>query len=615
MYAAVRLSLSFLTRRERLTYFFLVVLRALSGFLDVFGIILIGIIASVGASQFGASGGATTTILGIVIPHLTGQALLWLVIFVLVVFVAKAAVAISLSYTLAFSIASVEARNTQRIAAFLLNGSLDSIKRYSKAEFQFAVTGSSSSAFTGLLNNVATLGSEGFLLLVVAGAFFLVNPVAALFALAYFTVVVVLIQVVIGHSLKRAGQNAVVGSVDTMSALSDTIDTFREISVMGKQRLFIERIYLSRKRLADSGAMFAFLGGMPRYVVETSLILGVVIFVGQQFLAGQLASGIVTIGVFLTGGVRIMASLLPLQAAVAQIKQNVEQSALAHSLLAQERHAVRVESELQAPPGAVSRDAPLAVSISGASYRFPGDQHDTLRDITLDIAAGQDIAIIGPSGAGKTTLVDLILGLIRPDSGSVAIGGIEPNELRRLAPGIVSYVPQKPGLVSGTIAENIALGVRAEEIDQELLAETVESAFLTDFVASLANGTATSVGKQANSLSGGQIQRIGLARALYARPRLLILDEATSGLDAGSEAFIATSLRKLHGEVTVIVIAHRLSTVQHADVVHVVQDGRITASGDFASVQAAVPMVAEYVKLMSFDQNQNQNPADRAVDR
>jgi ATP-binding cassette subfamily C protein len=111
----------------------------------------------------------------------------------------------------------------------------------------------------------------------------------------------------------------------------------------------------------------------------------------------------------------------------------------------------------------------------------------------------------------------------------------------------------------------------------------------------------TSVGAQVDALSGGQIQRIGLARALYSRPRLLILDEATSGLDAGSEAFIAESLRKLHRDVTVVVIAHRLSTVQHADVVHVVQDGKITASGDFKTLRKSVPMVAEYVKLMSFE--------------
>jgi ATP-binding cassette subfamily C protein len=199
-------------------------------------------------------------------------------------------------------------------------------------------------------------------------------------------------------------------------------------------------------------------------------------------------------------------------------------------------------------------------------------------------------------------MVDLILGLVRPDSGSVRIGGVEPNELRRIAPGMISYVPQKPGLVSGTIAENIALGIEPDEIDRELLQRVVSAAYLEDFIESLSDGVDTSVGKQVDSLSGGQIQRIGLARALYTQPQLLILDEATSGLDAGSEAFISDSLRTLHGEVTVIIIAHRLSTVQHSDVVHVMEDGRITASDTFKTLQATVPMVAEYVRLMSFDE-------------
>jgi ATP-binding cassette, subfamily B, bacterial PglK len=156
-------------------------------------------------------------------------------------------------------------------------------------------------------------------------------------------------------------------------------------------------------------------------------------------------------------------------------------------------------------------------------------------------------------------------------------------------------------MVSGSIAENIALGVRAEDIDHALLDKVVADAYLSDFVASLPDGVNTSVGKQVDSLSGGQIQRIGLARALYSQPRLLILDEATSGLDAGSEAFVSATLSRLAGSVTVVVIAHRLSTVQHSDIVHVVENGRITASDKFKRLQATVPMVAEYVKLMSFD--------------
>jgi ABC-type multidrug transport system fused ATPase/permease subunit len=608
MFAAVRLSLSFLTRKQRLIYFSLVILRSLTGLLDVVGIALIGLIAGIGVSQLGSRSGAPVKILGITLPTITTEGLLWLVIFVLVVFLFKAAAAILLSWKLASLVADVESENAGKIADFLLRGSLDSVKQYSKAEFQWAITGSTVFAFTGLLNNVATLASEGFLLLVVSATFFFVNPVAAIFALGYFSIIILIIQVVIGGSLKKAGKQTVEGTVTATGTISDTLDTFREISVLAKQQLFIDRIYDARRRVSRSGATITFLGGMPRYVVETALMLGVVIFVGQQFLTGQLATGIVTIGVFLTGGVRIMASLLPLQSALGSIKQNAEQASLAHDFLAKVQARDNADSLGEASGGRtqvsdISGIEGLPILISGATYRYPGDSSDTLHDIHLSVGAGQHVAVIGPSGAGKTTLVDLILGLVHPDSGSVTIGGMEPNELRKAAPGLISYVPQKPGLVSGSIAENIALGIPAKEIDRALVHEVIAAAYLSEFIAGLPDGIDTSVGKQVDSLSGGQIQRIGLARALYSKPQLLILDEATSGLDASSEAFISDSLRKLHGRVTVMIIAHRLSTVQHSDVVHVVENGRITASDDFKTLQATVPMVAEYVRLMSFHDN------------
>lgn len=607
MYSTVRLAFGFMNPKERLRFTLLVGIRALSGLLDVFGIVLIGLIASVAAAQLSTAGVEPTRILGFEIPHLRIGDLFWLVVIVLTVFIVKAAVAIALTRALAFFVASVESRNAEILSSFLLNGRLDDVKKFSKADLQFAITGSMTYAFTGILNNIASLASEGFLLLVITATFFVVDPLAAVFTLAYFGLVVVVIQVFIGHSLKRAGQEAVAGTVDTMNALSDTLDTFREISVLHKQQHFIERIAHSRRRISESDAIMTFLSGMPRYVVETSLILGVVVLVGQQFLSGQLAAGMATIGVFLTGGVRMMASLLPLQSAVANIKQNVEKSRLALGLLVQRRDAEEStgHAAAAAPTAeggrAVDAAQPLRVLIDGAGYSYPEAENDTLHEVSLDIAAGSYVAIIGPSGAGKTTLVDLILGLVEPSRGTITIGGISPGLLRALAPGMISYVPQKPGLMSGTIAENIALGVPSSEIDHDRLARVVESAFLSDFILTLPEGIDTSVGKQVDSLSGGQIQRIGVARALYSQPRLLILDEATSGLDAASEAFISASLLKLHGEVTVIVIAHRLSTVQHADVVHLVEDGRIKASGDFKTVKATVPMVAEYVKLMSFD--------------
>jgi ATP-binding cassette subfamily C protein len=183
---------------------------------------------------------------------------------------------------------------------------------------------------------------------------------------------------------------------------------------------------------------------------------------------------------------------------------------------------------------------PLSVEVHGLSYRYPGSQSAALDEVSLRIPAGSFAAIIGPSGAGKTTLAELLIGLGSGDSGTVELDGFNPRALRLAAPGLVSYVPQKPGLVSGTIADNVALGIRREAIDRDRVRAVLEQAQLLGFVESLPEGIDTSVGKQSDAFSGGQVQRIGWARALYVAPRLLVLDEATSGLDAATRLSSAT---------------------------------------------------------------------------
>jgi len=172
--------------------------------------------------------------------------------------------------------------------------------------------------------------------------------------------------------------------------------------------------------------------------------------------------------------------------------------------------------------------------------------------------------------------------------------------LREESPGLISYVPQRPGLVSGSIANNVALGQTDDEIDEEGVREALRKAQLLEFVDTLPLGIHSSLGVHSDSLSGGQIQRLGFARALYTKPRLIVLDEATSALDAATEASVASSIKNVGEETTVVVIAHRLSTIQDADQVHVVDDGQIVASGTFPQVRKKVPMVEEYVQLMSF---------------
>jgi len=602
MFAAARETLSLLTRRERIIYGLIVGARALIGFLDVLGILLVGVVAALGAGQF-VGGGKPLSFHGVTLPTLDQTGLLWLVVIVLLVFVVKAVLAIGLSRVLTAFVSRIEARNVQRLTVQLLRGTLENVRRMSKADVQFALTESSKWTFTGLLNNVASIFVEGFLLLLLAVSFLVVDPVVALFALLYFGVIVVGMQLGIARILKRAGEDAAASTVQTVGLVSDTVDSFREISVLGRHQLYLDRLDASRTRLARSAGTLAFLGGMPRFVVETALMLGVVLFVGQQLLANHLTDGLGVLGVFLGGAVRIMGAILPLQTAVAALKVNTEQSAQARGLLSELKAGAAAAGRSDAVvPAAPADDGPLGVELADLRYRYPGEGADALHGVSLSVEPGAFVALIGPSGAGKSTLAELVLGLALPTGGTVRVGGVEPLALRAAVPGAVSYVPQRPGMVSGTIAENVALGIDDDAIDRDRVHEVLRFAQLEDLVRSLPNGIDTSMGKQSDAFSGGQLQRIGLARALYAQPRLLVLDEATSGLDAGTESIISRSLQELRGSTTLIVIAHRLSTVQHADTVFVVEQGRLTASGDFPTVRSTVPMVAEYVKLMSFDQ-------------
>jgi ABC-type multidrug transport system fused ATPase/permease subunit len=607
MLASARLSIRLLTRRQRIIYRLLTAFRAILGIFDVIGIAMIGLISAVAVN--GLNGSKPTVIANISIPPLSETWLVGLVLMVLALFVVKTIAALILIRRTTRFVASVETAASTTIARHLLTGNLSEVSRFSRGEILWAVLDSTKQAFTGILNSVSTLIAEFTLLVLVLVMFMLVNALAAIIVLAYFAVIVLGIQIVIERGLQAASREGAEGVIGTTSTVNDSLDAYREISVLGKSEFFLMSFRKERGKLAEAFGSNAFLTSTPRYVIETSLILGVVLFVCTQFVIGELSSGILTLGVFLTGGVRIMASLLPLQAAVTTLKTAASQADSAQDMLLEFNAQGSVPrgpssgTSSQERQTAISSpdDCGVAVSLDRIHFAYPDSQSPALQEITLSINPGDKVAIIGPSGSGKTTLVDIVLGLLEPDSGSVLLDGETAFSQNRQFSEALAYVPQKPGIISGTIASNVALGIDPSDIDRSEVERSLRQAHLWELVSSLPDGIDASVGKQSDALSGGQIQRLGIARALYTRPRLLILDEATSALDAGAEALVSQTLSELGSEVTVIVIAHRLSTVQHSDCVYVLEGGKIIASGKFAELRKKVPMVAAYVELMSFD--------------
>lgn len=591
---SIKRVLSTLNRKEKTTYFVLLALKCLTGVLDVVGLLLIAVIAAY-ASAAGTSGTSKPIISGYTLPTLSEVQLVFVTLLVLAVFLAKAVLALILSKRISSLIAQIEVRNSILIATNFISKDIGSQGQTSKGDFMWSIVGSSVAAYNGILNRFSIIVSESVLLLMIVGTFLFINPLATLSIAIYFTLLIGGIQLFWSKSLKIAGTEASAGTVQTTHLVDDVFSSAREINVYNARDYFVTRIKAARTRVARSGANVAYLVGMPRYIVETALIIGVVIFVIWQFSLGNLSEGIVTIGVFLTGGVRMMASLLPMQNSFALVSSESQQAQMILDAIESIENSTIKDVIIESP--IESQNLSDIVEFKDVSFSYDSDAGYAVENINLAIKVGSRVAFIGPSGAGKSTLADLLLGLLVPTSGRVEISGLSARKYLKAFPGKIGYVPQKPGIISGTIAENVAFGVAGKLIDNERVLQCIKLAHLEDFVNGLNDGYQTILGSEGQGISGGQLQRLGLARALYHKPSLLILDEATSALDAKSENYISETIEELGNDVTVVMIAHRLATIQHCDRVFVVEEGHITNSGTFKELQEKVSLIKEFVEL------------------
>jgi ATP-binding cassette subfamily C protein len=601
-----------MTPKERLRWYFLTGLRALLSLLDLIGILAIGFVVT-STAIFLTSGSDPNRVLefaGLQIPAVNAQTLPWVSASVLFLFLAKALFSIILTKRAAFFVATVEARSAKTIAQIAFGGDLGDARKRSREEMMYAIQGGSPSAFNVLLNAVNALATETMLFVVICIGFLFVDPWTTLGAVLYFGLIAFVMQYFVGSLMTKAGQVSADGAVAANTAISDLLSVFRELLVLGKRDKYINEIHRARAAAADSAANQYYLSGMPRYIIEAALLVGVALFVLAQALAGDIVKSAATIGVFLSGGFRLTAAMLPLQNALLTINAVIPSARTAQEILAlkiktEERHGVRVS--LRGETGSFvtggSLNSPIGIEFTSVSFSYPDSDQTALNNVSFEIQPGTQVALMGPSGAGKSTIADLLCAVLTPTSGTIVRteSSILLEDFSRQ--GRVSYVPQRPGLVSGTILENVALAESDEEVNREQALEAMKLANLADLISDLPDGLDTPLGKLQDGLSGGQMQRLGLARALYTKPGLLVMDEATSALDAESEAEIQKALDAMRGKVTVVLIAHRLNTIQHADKVILVEDGQVRDSGTFKELIARNPSVERVVDLMKVEKD------------
>ena len=601
-----------MTARERSKWYFLTGLRALLSLLDLAGILAIGFVVT-STAIFLTSGSDPDRVIefaGLQIPAVNAQTLPWVSAGLLVLFLAKALFSVILTKRAAFFVATVEAISAKTIAEIAFGGDLGDARKRSREEMMFAIQGGSPAAFNVLLNAVNTLATEATLFVVICTGFLFVDPWSTLAAVIYFGLIAIVMQHFVGSLMTKAGQIATEGAVVANTAISDLLSVFRELLVLGKREKYIEGIYKARAAAADSAANQYYLSGMPRYIIEAALLVGVALFILAQALTGDLVKSAATIGVFLSGGFRLTAALLPLQNALLKINAILPSARTAHEILGiakgreadlgQTHFPKRMTPVLSKRP---SSDAPIGVELREVSFSYPEANKPALRNVSFEVKPGTQVALMGPSGAGKSTIADLLCAVLTPTSGSIVRTDSTHSLNNFIELGRVSYVPQRPGLVSGSILDNVALAATDEEVSREQALEALDLANLTELLTELPEGLDTPLGKLQDGLSGGQMQRLGLARALYTKPGLLIMDEATSALDAESEAEIQKALDAMRGKVTVVLIAHRLNTIQHADKVILVEDGQVKDSGTFKELVFRNPSVERVVDLMRVEKD------------
>jgi len=606
MLKAVKASLAFMTPKERSKWYFLTGARATLSILDLAGILAIGFVVTSTAIFLtqGSSPGRLLNFAGFQVPAVTAHTLPLVALIILLTFLVKAFSSIMITKRVAYFVATVEAKASKSIAERVFGGDLSQARLRSREEMAYAIQFGSPAAFNYLLNFTSTVVAEGSLFFLICLGFLLVDPWATLAAVVYFLLIAIVIQYFVGTLMVRAGAESAKGTIEANVAIADLISVFRELSVLGLRQRYIDRIYNSRISAAESSATQTYLNGMPRHIVEAALLVGLAAFILAQALTGDLVSSAATIGVFLSGGFRLTAAMLPLQSALLNIKSSLPAANTVYEILEDPwapRHSPQNNSQSWKGPFPPSASNAIQVSLEDVSFAYPDSEHLAIRGVSLEIQAGHQVAFIGSSGAGKSTIADLMCGVLVPSEGEITATSIQISSDPTI-PIPVSYVPQKPGLVSGTVAHNVALGLELQEIDEMRVWESLESAHLTRVIKSLPQGIHTDIGKYQDTLSGGQIQRLGLARALYTMPGLLVMDEATSALDAESESEIAKALDQMRGNVTVVLIAHRLNTVQHADKVFLINDGQLVDQGAFQDLVKRNASVEKLVELMKVDE-------------
>lgn len=589
-----------LSRRDRSLLIIVTLITIFLAVLDLFGVLLIGVVGSLSLSGLstGQSGDRVSKVLNLLqVEKLDFESQVVVIgLIAATLLVAKTVLSLLLVRKTMFFMARRAAVMSSNLIMRYFTIPVSKINKRSAQTSIYALTSGVNSIMVGVIGVSVALISDIALILVMCAGLFLIDPTSAISTILIFGLLALFLYKGMHKKMQKLGEQQGALHIESSQRIFEAINSYRELLVRDRRGYYAQQIGNLRYKLADGNATMGFMANISKYVLEITVVLGGCLLAAYQFSSSTAVRAIATIAIFIAASTRIIPAILRLQQGMLGMKAALAEArptlALAEELEGVQLENLKFEGLRRSHPE-------FQPKVFASELTFSYQQgHEVLKSVSFQTHPGEFVAIVGGSGAGKTTLVDVLLGALDAQMGFVEISGVSPRLTFSRWPGAVSYVPQDSPVINGTIRENLGLGYQATEINEEFCWESLRIARLDNFVKNLPNQLDTYVGDRGTRLSGGQRQRLGIARALITKPKLLILDEATSSLDGITESEISDALRRLKGEVTLIVIAHRLSTVVNADRIYFMHDGMVKGVGNFEELKLAHPEFLTQAELM-----------------
>lgn len=583
--------------RKKLAY--ISIIQVLFSFLDLVGVALIGVIAalSVAGVNFGSSGNRVSTVLRFLhIEQLQFQyQVAILAISASSFMILKTILSWFFSKRIYFFLGNQGANISMSIYSKLFNLPYSEIRKLPIQRTIASILDSVNVITIGILGTLTTVLADLSLILLLSAGLLFIAPYVALISMAIFILFGVILNKQLGTRSRNIGTLDFTAKVSMSQLVSESIGAFREIHVRNAKGIYINRLAELRHSNAVLQAETALMPNLSKYIIETAMLIGGLVIAASQFLLNDAKHAISIFSIFIAAGARLTPAILRLQQSTFSIKRSLASVEAVNTMITK----LGSTSDLVANSNNLSAlNRNFGIMANDLAFQFEDSTKQVLNSINLDFRLNTLNAIAGDSGAGKSTLVDLMLGLIKPTRGNITLLGISPGELIKLAPDSIGYVPQEVYVIDGTVRENLLIGLNSKEISDASLVEALRKARLTVDSYTLPNGLDTLIGENGKTLSGGQRQRLGIARALVTHPKFLILDEATSSLDAQTESEIVDEVNSLKNEMTIVVVAHRLSTIMKADQIIYLSKGEILGSGNFTELIKTVPEFAARAKKL-----------------